>query len=172
MALEVNIQINKDVSLWREYKDTKGNVLAEFKVRGIGYKPYQVALERANHQITSKGFDVKSVAQGDKLYHELVLEAAACHLIEDWKGVVFLETNAEGESIRSEPSYDPDNALKLLGMGDVGLSIWLFVKNEAEQIQTEADAYKVEIVGKSQPSTSSPADMQGSRSMKKRKGKP
>lgn len=35
MALEVNIQRNKDVSLWREYKDTEGNVLAEFKIRGI-----------------------------------------------------------------------------------------------------------------------------------------
>ena len=171
MALEVNIQTNKDVSLWREYKDSDGNILAEFKVRGIGYKPYQVALERANHQITSKGFDVKSVAKGDKLYHELVLEAAACHLIEDWKGVVFLETNADGESIRSEPNYDPDNALKLLGMGDVGLSIWLFVKSEAEQIQSEADAYKVEVMGKSQPSTISQADTQVSRTTKKRKEK-
>ena len=54
MALEVNIQRNKDVSLWREYKDEEGNVLAEFKIRGIGYKPYQVALERANNQITAK----------------------------------------------------------------------------------------------------------------------
>lgn len=172
MALEVNIQTNKDVSLWREYKDADGKVLAEFKVRGIGYKPYQVALERANHQITSKGFDVKSVAKGDKLYHELVLEAAACHLIEDWKGVVFLEANPEGEAIRSEPSYDHDHAINLLGMGDVGLSIWLFIKSEAEQIQAEADAYKVEIVGKSQLSTNTQASTQDSQTTKKRKEKP
>ncbi|MFX4646888.1 hypothetical protein ABTB84_19205, partial [Acinetobacter baumannii] len=84
MALEVNIQRNKDVSLWREYKDEEGNVLAEFKIRGIGYKPYQVALERANNQITAKGFDVAKASPDDKLFHELLLEAVACHLIEDW----------------------------------------------------------------------------------------
>lgn len=172
MALEVNIQTNKDVSLWREYKDNKGNVLAEFKVRGIGFKPYQVALERANNQITSKGFDVKNASKDDKLYHELVLEAAACHLIEDWKGVVFVEKNPEGESIRTEPSYNSENAVKLLGMGDVGVSIWLFVKNEADKIQLEADEYKVEVVGKSQPSTNSRADTRDSRTTKKRKEKP
>ena len=27
----------------------------------------------------------------DKLYHELLLEAAACHLVADWKGVVYIE---------------------------------------------------------------------------------
>ncbi len=171
MALEVNIQTNKDVSLWREYKDAEGNILAEFKVRGIGFKPYQVALERANNQITSKGFDVKNASKEDKLYHELVLEAAACHLIEDWKGVVFVEKDENGESIRTEPGYNNENAVKLLGMGDVGVSIWLFIKSEAEKIQLEADAYKVETVGKSQPSTSSQADTLGSQTTKKRKEK-
>lgn len=171
MALEVNIQTNKDVSLWREYKDAEGNILAEFKVRGIGYKPYQVALERANNQITSKGFDVKNASKEDKLYHELVLEAAACHLIEDWKSVVFVEKDADVEPIRTEPSYNSENAVKLLGMGDVGVSIWLFIKNEAEKIQLEADAYKVEVVGKSQPSTSTQADTQASRTTKKLKEK-
>ncbi|ENX58157.1 MULTISPECIES: hypothetical protein [Acinetobacter] len=172
MALEVNIQTNKDVSLWREYKDSEGNVLAEFKVRGIGYKPYQVALERANHQITSKGFDVKNATKEDKLYHELILEASACHLIEDWKGVVFVEENTGGELIKTEPSYDSENAVKLLGMGDVGVSIWLFIKSEAEKIQLEADAYKVEVVGKSQPSINTPVNTHVSRTTKKRKEKP
>ena len=202
MALEVNIQTNKDVSLWREYKDAEGNILAEFKVRGIGFKPYQVALERANNQITSKGFDVKNASKEDKLYHELVLEAAACHLIEDWKGVVFVEKDENGESIRTEPGYDSENAVKLLGMGDVGVSIWLFIKSEAENmgltisvtfilsssflisateaeitnplvmwpeltsksppaaVQLEADAYKVDVVGKSQPCTSGQSSAQ------------
>ncbi|VXA55307.1 conserved hypothetical protein [Acinetobacter proteolyticus] len=172
MALEVNIQTNKDVSLWREYKDADGKVLAEFKVRGIGYKPYQVALERANHQITSKGFDVKNATKEDKLYHELILEASACHLIEDWKGVVFVEENADGELIKTEPGYDSENAVKLLEMGDAGVSIWLFIKSEAEKIQAEADAYKVEVVGKSQSSTNTPVSTQGSQTTKKRKEKP
>ncbi|MDH2638209.1 hypothetical protein QDR35_06310 [Acinetobacter baumannii] len=153
MALKVTIQTSKTVSKWREYTDTEGNVLAEFKIRGSGYKPYQVALERANNQITSKGFDVSKAGKDDKLYHELLLEAAACHLIEDWKGVIFEEMKDGGEVIETEPEYSPENATKLLNMGDIGISIWLYVKQEAEDIQKEADAFRNEVVGKSQPST-------------------
>ncbi|XZT16614.1 hypothetical protein ACT4Z3_16045 [Acinetobacter baumannii] len=172
MALEVNIQRNKDVSLWREYKDAEGNVLAEFKIRGISYKPYQVALERVNNQITSKGFDVALASKEDKLYHELLLEAAACHLIEDWKGVVFVEVNADDEQVKTEPPYSAENATKLLNMGDLGISIWSFIRKESEKMQREADAYKDEVVGKSQPSTPSRASTRGSRTTKKSKEKP
>ncbi|RSP92652.1 hypothetical protein EA716_15530 [Acinetobacter baumannii] len=159
MALKVTIQTSKTVSKWREYTDIEGNVLAEFKIRGSGYKPYQVALERANNQITSKGFDVSKAGKDDKLYHELLLEAAACHLIEDWKGVVF-EEKIDGEVVETEPEYSPENAVKLLNMGDIGISIWLYVKQEAEDIQKEADAYKDEIVGKSSNSTTGASSTQ------------
>ncbi|MFW2022292.1 hypothetical protein [Acinetobacter baumannii] len=171
MALEVNIQRNKDVSLWREYKDEEGNVLAEFKIRGIGYKPYQVAIERANNQINSKGFDVTKVAEGDKLFHELLMEAVACHLIEDWKGVVFVEESTEGELIKSEPSYNAENATKLLNMGDLGISLWSFIRTESEKIQSEANQYRDDIVGKSQHSTPTPTSTRGSRTTKKSKEK-
>ncbi|MDQ1207278.1 hypothetical protein QE380_000201 [Acinetobacter baylyi] len=171
MALEVNIQRNKDVSLWREYKDEEGNVLAEFKIRGIGYKSYQVALERVSNQINSKGFDVALASKEDKLYHELLLEAAACHLIEDWKGVVFVEANSDDELIKTEPPYNAENATKLLNLGDLGISIWSFIRKESEKIQKEADAYKDEVVGKSQLSTPTPINSQDSRTMKKSKEK-
>ncbi|WP_461196799.1 hypothetical protein [Acinetobacter pittii] len=171
MALEVNIQRNKDVSLWREYKDAEGNVLADFKIRGISYKPYQVALERVNNQITSKGFDVALASKEDKLYHELLLEAAACHLIEDWKGVVFIEVNADDEQVKTEPPYNAENATKLLNMGDLGISIWSFIRKESEKMQKEADAYKDEVVGKSQPSITTPTSSRGSRTTKKSKEK-
>ncbi|KCX57631.1 hypothetical protein J541_3933, partial [Acinetobacter pittii] len=128
MALKVSIQTSKTVSKWREYVDKEGNVLAEFKIRGISYKPYQVALERANNQITSKGYDVSKASKDDKLYHELLLEAAACHLIEDWKGVVFEEVTENQELIVSEPEYSQENAIKLLNLGDLGVAIWLFVR--------------------------------------------
>ncbi|HFP7023899.1 TPA: hypothetical protein ACHKB2_001773 [Acinetobacter baumannii] len=153
MALKVTIQTSKTVRKWREYTDTEGNLLAEFKIRGSGYKPYQVALERANNQITTKGYDVSKASKDDKLYHELLLEAAACHLIEDWKGVVFEEKIEGGEVIETEPEYSPENVTKLLNMGDIGISIWLYVKQEAEDIQKEADAYKDDVVGKSSNST-------------------
>ncbi|HFE9867094.1 hypothetical protein PGJ97_06780 [Acinetobacter baumannii] len=160
MALKVSIQTSKTVSKWREYVDGDGNVLAEFKIRGIAYKPYQVALERANNQITSKGYDVSKASKDDKLYHELLLEAAACHLIEDWKGVVFEEKIDGGEVVETEPEYSPENAVKLLNMGDIGISIWLYVKQEAEDIQKEADAFRNEVVGKSQPSTTGASSTQ------------
>lgn len=160
MALKVTIQTSKTVSKWREYTDTEGNVLAEFKIRGSGYKPYQVSLERANNQITSKGFDVSKAGKDDKLYHELLLEAAACHLIEDWKGVVFEEKIDGGEVVETEPEYSPENAVKLLNMGDIGISIWLYVKQEAEDIQKEADSYKDEVVGKSSNSTTGASSTQ------------
>ncbi|EMI8631284.1 hypothetical protein RG523_002421 [Acinetobacter baumannii] len=160
MALKVSIQTSKTVSKWREYVDKEGNVLAEFKIRGISYKPYQVALERANNQIASKGYDVTKASKDDKLYHELLLEAAACHLIEDWKGVVFEEVTENQELIVSEPEYSQENAIKLLNLGDLGVAIWLFVRQEAENIQKEADAYKDEVVGKSLTSTTGPSSTQ------------
>lgn len=160
MALKVSIQTSKTVSKWREYVDGDGNVLAEFKIRGIAYKPYQVALERANNQITSKGYDVSKASKEDKLYHELLLEAAACHLIEDWKGVIFEEENAEKEIVETEPEYSPENAIKLLNMGDIGVAVWLYIRQEAENIQNEADFYKDEVVGKSSSSTTGPSSAQ------------
>ncbi|MCE6007571.1 hypothetical protein [Acinetobacter soli] len=171
MALEVNIQRNKDVSLWREYKDEEGNVLAEFKIRGIGHKSYQVALERVSNQITSKGFDVALASKEDKLYHELLLEAAACHLIEDWKGVVFVEANSDDELIKTEPPYNAENATKLLNLGDLGISIWSFIRKESEKIQKEANQYRDDVVGKSQPSTPTPINSRDSRTTKKSKEK-
>lgn len=111
MALKVAIQQSKEVALWKEYKDGEGNVLAEFKIRGSDYKAYRVAVERANNQVTSKGYNVSTANNDDKLYHELLLEAAACHLVADWKGVVFVENDKE-----FEPECSPENATKLFNI--------------------------------------------------------
>lgn len=143
MALKVAIQKSREVALWKEYKDVDGNVLAEFKIRGDGYKPFRVANERAQNQVASKGYNVSTASAEDKLYHELLLEAAACHLIADWKGVVFVE---DGKEI--EPPCTPENATKLFNMGDIGLAIWVFVKANAEKIQIDADTAQAEIMGK------------------------
>lgn len=148
MALKVAIHQSKEVTLWREYKDSEGNVLAEFKIRGSDYKAYRVAVERAQNQLSSKGFDVATAGNNDKLYHELLLEAAACHLVADWKGVVFVENDKE-----VVPECSPENATKLFNMGDIGVAIWAFVKAQADQIQSEANSYRDEVLGKSENST-------------------
>lgn len=157
MALKVAIQQSKEVALWKEYKDGKGNVLAEFKIRGSDYKAYRVAVERAQNQLSSKGFDVATAGNEDKLYHELLLEAAACHLVADWKGVVFVENDKE-----IEPECSPENATKLFNMGDIGVAIWAFVKTQADQIQTEANTYRDEVLGKSENSTDTSTSTQDS----------
>lgn len=148
MALKVAIQQSKDIAVWKEYKDVDGNVLAEFKIRGDEYKPYRVALERAQNQIASKGYNVALVGSEDKLYHELLLEAAACHLIADWKGITFVE---DGEEV--EVGYSPENATKLLNMGDIGPIIWMFVKDHANKIQMDANKELADTMGKSSTST-------------------
>lgn len=161
MTLVVNIVKNKEVSQWCEYKDAEGNVLAEFKIRGIAHKAYQVAIERANNQVSSKGFDVSKASSQDKTFHELLFQAAACHLIEDWKGISFRVDEEEVEQ-----PYTPENACKLLAMGDIGPVIFAFVRVKAEQIQTEADKYRDEVLGKSENSTNTLADTQDSANTK------
>ena len=155
MALKVAIQKSKEVSIWKEYKDSEGNVLAEFKIRGEGYKPFHVAMERAQNQVTSKGYNVSTAGKEDKLYHELLLESAACHLIEDWKGIFFVE---DGQEV--EQPFSPENATKLFNMGDIGVAIWAFVKSHAEQIQADADKVRVETLGKSSNFTDTAASTQ------------
>lgn len=152
MALKVAIKESKNVALWCDYKDVDGNVLAEFKIRGDGYQPYKVAIERANNQISAKGFDVAGAGPDDKQFHELLLQAAACHLIEDWKGVEFEE---KGE-VTAQP-YTPEAATKLLSLGDIGIAIWVFVKERAQKIQKEADDREAEVLGKSKSSMSGTA---------------
>lgn len=149
MSLVVGLNKSKQISKWCEYKDAEGNVLAEIKVRGISYKPYQVAVERAQNQIAQKGFDVDTASANDKLFHELLLDAAACHLIEDWKGIAVPDANGEPKDF----IYTTENAKKLLNEGDIGPVIWLFVKTNAEQIQREADEVKAETLGKLENST-------------------
>lgn len=148
MSLIVGLNKSKQISKWCEYKDAEGNVLAEIKVRGISYKPYQVAVERAQNQISSKGFDVDTASANDKLFHELLLDAAACHLIEDWKGIAVPDENGEPKDF----IYTTENAKKLLNDGDIGPVIWLFVKTNAEEIQREADGIKADVLGKSENS--------------------
>jgi len=144
MSLIVGLNKSKQISKWCEYKDAEGNVLAEIKVRGISYKPYQVAVERAQNQIAQKGFDVDTATPNDKLFHELLLDAAACHLIEDWKGIAVPDENGEPKDF----IYTTENAKKLLNEGDIGPVIWLFVKTNAQQIQRESDEVKAETLGK------------------------
>lgn len=166
MALKVGIVRSSEVSKWCTFESADGQ--AEFKIRGIGYKPFQVALEKAGNQITSKGYDVMVKDEDSKLYHELLLDAAGAHLIEDWKGIVFAEI-VEGKSVETEKPYTPENASKLLNLGDIGIVIWSFIKEQAQKIQEEADKDKATILGKSSSSTNTKKRMRRKRRTKSNK---
>lgn len=166
MALKVGIVRSSEVSKWCSFETAGGQ--AEFKIRGIGYKPFQVALEKAGNQITSKGYDVMVKDEDSKLYHELLLDAAGAHLIEDWKGIVFAEI-VEGKSVETEKPYTPENASKLLNLGDIGIIIWSFIKEQAQKIQEDADKDKATILGKSSNSTSIEKPMRQKRRTKSNK---
>ena len=168
MSLVVGLNKSKQISKWCEYKDAEGNVLAEIKVRGISYKPYQVAVERAQNQIAQKGFDVDTASANDKLFHELLLDAAACHLIEDWKGIAVPDENGEPKDF----IYTTENAKKLLNEGDIGPVIWLFVKSNAEEIQREADGIKADVLGKSENSMNGQKSVAKSKPRATRKSQP
>lgn len=168
MSLVVGLNKSKQISKWCEYKDAEGNVLAKIKVRGISYKPYQVAVERAQNQITSKGFNVDTATTNDKLFHELLLDAAACHLIEDWDGIAVPDENGEPKDF----IYTTENAKKLLNEGDIGPVIWLFVKSNAEEIQREADGIKAEVLGKSENSMNGQKSVAKSKPRATRKSQP
>ncbi|MCG9515175.1 hypothetical protein MCL26_08645 [Acinetobacter pittii] len=163
MALKVGIVRSSEVSKWCTFETVDGQ--AEFKIRGIGYKPFQVALEKAGNQITSKGYDVMVKDESSKLYHELLLDACAAHLIEDWKGIVFSEV-VDSQPVETEKPYTPENASKLLNLGDIGLLIWSFIKEQAQKIQEEADKDKATILGKSSSSTSTKNRMRRKRRTK------
>ena len=152
MSLVIGINKSKQVSGWREYKDGEGNVLAEFKIRGSGYKPYQIAIERAQNQISSKGYNVDTASKEDNLFHELLFDAVAVHLIEDWKGIDFEEV-VNGEIVKKEIPFTTEKAKEALRYGDNGPVIWLFIKSESEKMQADADKERLEILGKLSSST-------------------
>jgi hypothetical protein len=39
----------------------------------------------------------------------------------------------DGKTVESEKPYTPENASKLLNLGDIGISIWLFIKEQAQK---------------------------------------
>ena len=152
MSLVIGINKSKQVSAWREYKDGEGNVLAKFKIRGSGYKPYQIAIERAQNQISSKGYNVDTASKEDNLFHELLFDAVAGHLIEDWDGIDFEEV-VNGEIVKKEIPFTTEKAKEALRYGDNGPVIWLFIKSEADKMQADADKERLEILGKLSNST-------------------
>lgn len=143
MALIAEIEESKTASTWKEYKDSNGNVLARFKIRGIEYEPYQIAQQRINHQLSLKCLNISNISEDEKTLQSLNMEACACYLLEDWEGVSF---KVNGEV--AEVGYSKENAVKLLQLGKIGADIYLFILTQANKIQAEAQLFKDQVLGK------------------------
>ncbi|EPG6121711.1 hypothetical protein JH821_000512 [Acinetobacter baumannii] len=87
------------------------------------------------------------------------------YLVLDWK------------EIPSKLEYSPENAADLMAFGateddpEYGIRLSTWVLNQAQRIQIAADKEKIEVVGKSQPSTPTQTNTRGSRTTKKSKEK-
>lgn len=152
MALKVNIiKSAPELSEWKEYKDDEtGEVLAEFKVRGIAYKPYNIAVDLARNEMSKSADDISKVEKNSRYRHEYMYSAMAHHLIEDWKGIEL--SFDDGQTYQLVP-YTGENAEKLLTEGDLGLLVWGFVHQAALDIQKAANEAMDKTLGKSLNST-------------------
>lgn len=77
-------------------------------------------------------------------------------LIQDWKGVDFeiFDEHGELKETLQNVACTPENKLKLLYSGDVGLEVWDFVREQSEKISKELAQKRAEVLGKSSPTTS------------------
>lgn len=164
MSLVIGINQSKHVSEWVDYLDDEAKVLAKFKIRGISYKPYQVAIERARNMIAS-ATEIKQIDVNEKTYAEMLLTCTAYHLIEDWSGIAFPIIDADGNQVLDENEkpmlkdveYSQENALDILVRGDIGDILWNFINTNAKRIQFNYDKEKAETLGKSKSYTNGSA---------------
>ncbi|RPD86270.1 hypothetical protein EGK75_09110 [Neisseria weixii] len=138
MALKLNKKIQHEAR-WVDFM-LDGEKVARFLVNPIDDSRYQVAVERMRNRAFLDGFSVDNIAEDAPTWFRNDAEATARYLIADWEGL----EDSDGLAI----AYTPEKAVDVLLNTDVGAVIWAFVKDEAEKIQSDAEAEKAEAVKK------------------------
>ena len=115
-----------------------------FKIRGINYPAFKSAIERAQHQVKDRGFDIASATVDEKTLDELHRECIATHLIADWRDISF---NIDGE--KKEVAYTPNMAYYMLTESLEADELVVWITSKAKKIQEEADKMESLILGKS-----------------------
>jgi hypothetical protein len=144
-----SFQEPKTVSQWVDYLSDSGEKQGRFKIRGNTYPLFQVELGRLNsiYMDNQKYIEYNSVP----LTHiQAIFLAVAKHLIEDWSEVYF---KVDGEVL--EVPFNTDFASKLFLWGDglSGVIVAGWALEQSKTIQANANAFKAEVVGKSESST-------------------
>lgn len=146
LSIELEKPIKKDViSEWREYKDDAGNVLASFLIAGVKRPAYQKGLEAMQARFERVLAGNTPIDDNSILYVDELIQTAGRYLILDWTGI----STATGEF-----EYSQANALALLTQTKDGLVMWSWIKEQADDIQKQADESTGELVGKPLNSTS------------------
>ena len=95
------------------------------------------------------GLKIEDIDPGEFTFQEMLFKIASEYLIEDWKDV---DVKVDGE-IKSV-AFDKDIAFDMMRFGGTdGVILWDFIVSNARKIQDEADAYKIEVLGKLNSST-------------------
>lgn len=152
MSLVVKIIDTKDKSAWFDFKGKDGGILARFKVKNSRNDMYLVASDRVNDRIITDGFSIKNITKDSERFLSLRQDAISHFLIEDWEGISFAEVDGDNPEV-VEVDYTPQNAKRLLSMGDMGMSIMFFIEDKAAELQKSIDEEQLEILGKLDSST-------------------
>ena len=139
------IQEPKMKTEWFDYLNEKKEKQGSFHIHTIAHPRFQVEFERIE-EVYSAGKFVEY--KGTELTKtQAILQIIAKYLIIDWKGVA-IEENGETKDVE----YDAETAFNIMrwGVDLSGASLGGWIMGKAKVIQTEADARKAEVVGKSE----------------------
>ena len=139
------IQEPKMKTEWFDYLNEKKEKQGSFHIHTIAHPRFQVEFERieevygAGKFIEYKGTELTKT--------QAILQIIAKYLIIDWTGVA-IEENGEIKDVE----YKAETAFNIMrwGVDLSGASLGGWIMGKAKVIQTEADARKAEVVGKSE----------------------
>lgn len=142
------IQEPKMKTEWLDYFNEKKEKQGSFHIHSIAHPRFQAEFERIEEVYSAGKFIEYKGTELTKT--QAILQIVAKYLILDWKGVA-IEENGTVKDVE----YDAETAFNIMrwGVDLSGASLGGWVMGKAQVIQAEADARKVEVVGKSENST-------------------
>lgn len=161
MAFDI-VEKNKDITFPFEWVDFPSG--GKFKVNGIMQPEFQRALEIFNQETAEEAADLNLISN-DRIQNrnDKFAYAVGVFLVNDWKGIEL----SDGSVLE----YTRDNVEKIFCKSAQKTQLIDFVIQEATRIQTESLKAANALLGKSQPSTTTPTNSRGSRTTKKSREK-
>ncbi|EZI45241.1 hypothetical protein K037_0945 [Acinetobacter baumannii 42057_6] len=161
MAFDI-VEKNKDITFPFEWVDFPSG--GKFKVNGIMQPEFQRALEIFNQETAEEAADLNLISN-DRIQNrnDKFAYAVGVFLVNDWKGIELRDG--------SVLEYTSENVEKIFCKSAQKTQLIDFVIQEATRIQTESLKAANALLGKSQPSTTTPTSSRGSRTTKKSKEK-